>query len=364
MPLTRLADAYKEAGFHPSDENVRRIQEAGEAALSGWAASRVPELCRLALGMPLGAATAEWFMEPFQEADRAFTGSGDSHRASVYASGLAAEMLARQNTDSVQLAFGLMAGSLSNRRPSPAVPGLVAAAQSHLGAVQKAWRARPRITLPKLPALEAANLAKVADSLAANQFPQAAEGMKAFATSLTAHLKGLADQASLIEKVVERLGMLDEEQATLWWFEAGASRDLDRSFSSMPLTAAAVVAGHELADMRFHKAGPVGTPAVLEMVLSAGRKRERSGASPTLAETSWADVPVEWRARRGARARDKGCLDLCPLSAALLLSAEAGDAPDWQAAFARSHPAASAARLTPVEIAVQANREACFLSIS
>ncbi len=154
MPLTHLAATYMAAGFQPSDESVRRVQEAGEAALTGWVASRAPELCRLALGMPLRAATAEWFLKPFQEADRAFTGLGDVHRASVYGAGLAAEVLARRNGDTVQLAFGLLAGSLANRIPSPAAPDLVDAAQRHLGAVQMAWRARPKIALPKLPALD------------------------------------------------------------------------------------------------------------------------------------------------------------------------------------------------------------------
>ncbi len=213
-------------------------------------------------------------------------------------------------------------------------------------------------------ATDTATLVKAADSLAGNQFPQAAEGMKAFATSLTAHLKALSDQAQVIEKVAERLRLLDEEQATLWWYEAGASRDLGCAFSSLPVLAAAVVAGHELADMRTHTAGPVGTPAVLDMVISAGRRRERASTSATLAEASTAGIPVDWRKRRGAMARDKGCMDLCPLFAALLVSADAGDAADWQASFARSHPAASGARLSPVEIAVQAYRETCFLSCS
>ena len=365
MPMTHLAALFVSSGFQPSDESVRRIQEAGEAAVAGWSPARVAVLTRLALGMPTTASDElDWFTGPFQDADRTFTDVGERRKASLYASGLALELLARQDSGAVPLALCLLSASVANRLPSPACPSLVKEAQQHLAVIQQKWRQKPKVELGKVGGIDMKALIEAADQLSANAVPQAGAALKTFSAVLSTQLAALAKQQSALGQMDTHLRLLDEEQSNLWWFIGGMSRDIERPFTEMPAAAAAVVSGHELADMRHHTAGPVAAAALLDMTVKAGRKAAKAGSDNGLAEVCTVDLPPAWRTARGTKARDKGVLDLCPLSAAMLMSAEAGDAPDWRAAFARSHPAADAARLSLLDLAMQAYRERSYLSLS
>ena len=365
MPMTDLAALYVSSGFQPSEESVRRVQEAGEATMEAWSADRVPVLTRLAMGFPTADGDElAWFLDPFQEADRTFTDVGDARKASVYASGLALALLRKQDSDAVRLALCILSASLSNKVPSLAFPDLAKRAQQDLAAVQQKWRLKPRLQFGEAGAPDVTALVQAADYLAAGTVPQAGAALKTFAGTLSKYLATEASQQSELKRLDTHLRLLDEEQAKLWWFIGGTSSDVKMPFSDLPVAVAAVLAGHELADLRHHTAGPVAAAALLDMSVKAGRKPGKVSSTTALAEACVDPLPATWRKTRGSKALDWGVLDLCPLSAAMLMSGEAGDAPDWRAAFSRRYPVADAIRLSTLELAMQAYRECCYLSSS
>lgn len=363
MPLTQLAALYVSSGFRPSDERVREIQAAGEAVMGAYEGEHAA-LTRLCLGLPSREGEdLKWFLGPFQEADRTFTEFGDGRLASLYASGVALELLAKRDSAAVNLALCLLSASMSNKRGSPACPDLVEDAQEHLGAIQQLRRRRPKLNLAASAALDTASLLQAAESLTTNQAAAAGPFLKAFEGVLAAHVKQLDARTAAIRTLDAHLRLLDEEQSSLWWFVGGTSKGLEVAFSSLPASCAAVVAGHELAAMRHEIAGAAGAAALLDMSLKLDRKREKVMTEFALVDAVGDTLPVAWRKANGVGARDRGVQDLCPLATALLMSTEDGSPQEWRAAYARRYPAAAAARFTPLELAMQAYREACYLSV-
>jgi hypothetical protein len=178
--------------------------------------------------------------------------------------------------------------------------------------------------------------------------------VKAIQTVATAVLEVAAAAAEVAEEQRHGLRVLREETNILWWLFAEHSRDLGHQMAQLPLPAACVVSGKELADLVEVLPGPLAAVGVLDRMLRAVEPQLRT---TTTVQEAVNAAPREWRARWAAGAECERVEDLCPVLCGIRRSLDTNGPDDWIPPVRTLTTVDVLAGLPPVELAVQAYQE-------
>jgi GTPase-associated system helical domain len=164
--------------------------------------------------------------------------------------------------------------------------------------------------------------------------------------------------AEAVAEQNQRLQLHREEVNVLWWLFAEHSRDLGYRLANLPLPAACLVAGKELADLVEVLPGPLAAAGVLDRML---RAVERDLRPTTTLHEAVNSAPREWRAGWVASTDCERVEDLCPVLCSVRRSLETSGPDDWGPPV-RTVTAVDLHRgLAPLDLAIQAYEEKLFV---
>jgi hypothetical protein len=345
---------YRLAEVEPKGDDLPKRWAAVEAVVGSIDKPRAIEVARLYLGS--ASASLEFkdqFASIFQKNDPAFPMRANELELRVLAGAVVAQYLETQRSHiGDALALAVISGAAPSFRQSVLLPEIVTIAQDYAFQESQKVRSYSPAAEVKATVLKAEQLLNdVKTPAAQNNLPGTVEALAAPLQKLylatTAVAKSSNDAVSHLNDLV---ASLVEQSNILWWVFAGSSRDVEKSFSSIELASASLIAGKELADLTEVLPGPVAVPAVLDKILSVGRP----AAAAISFEAAITGVAGEWRQK---------CLDgqsgqLDDLSPIHLALRKAGEGVAWKKSFESiSGIKVSKLNLAPLTLAIQMYNE-------
>ena len=182
--------------------------------------------------------------------------------------------------------------------------------------------------------------------------------MEAIQNVASALLEIAAAAAEVTQEHAEQLRLQREETNILWWLFAEHSRDLGHPMAALPLPAACLVAGKELADLTDVLPGPLAAMGVLDKMLRVVERELRGGSSVHQAVN---EAPREWRSRWLTGVSAEPVEDLCPVICAVRRSIESDGPDDWVPPVRKATGIDPHAQVSPLDLATQVYEEALFL---
>ncbi|MGB2678036.1 MAG: GTPase-associated system all-helical protein GASH [Candidatus Acidiferrum sp.] len=166
---------------------------------------------------------------------------------------------------------------------------------------------------------------------------------------------------SRIGKLERELTIVSEEANMLWWLISEYSRDRNRSWEKVGLSATSIIAGKELADLTRVIPGPVAAAAFLDRIirLSDSAKSQR----PVRVKAAIEKTPREWREQYAFKGAE-GVEDLAPVSNAIKLSLTVSEGGDWSAVFEKGTGLKANSELLPNVVAYQVFLERLLARLS
>lgn len=353
----RLGPLYAKLGIATS---ASLIEARKAAAQAGYVAFKRPHLggavrCALGLGVTPDVV-------PLFTAMRAKDPTLDLELTDKEAQLLLGAIVAAEMSEGTGLgglaALGVVTGSFGGVRQSSVDPGLVAAAEQSLANLQMASGGQSsNLVVAKRPDDVTAAIEALAP-LNTNY------GQTLTAASVTAAIQKLAEYvdsahtaaATQAKVAIAYSRRLEEELRTYWWVVGGWSDQLGKPFKALGQSDAALRAGVELAEKTTLPLGLFAAPALLDKVIRQDRKARLT--KPAVGDAV-KEVDENWRKGR-QKVAATGSGDLLPLSLALELSAESGDADDWRPRFKRLTGIDAGSAMGPLDTALQIYREILF----
>lgn len=353
-----FADNYKAAGLAPGPDIIRLRQEPFNELRRGMDAARAVDLTRLYFGLDTPTSPT-WFRDAFAEADPSFSMLDNEREAAVLAFCLLAAGL---QDGLVAAGLGpLTAAAYGNREPVVQAD-FIDEAPREIQALAIEGRRRKAVDPNAISLSSTRGMQDTVDQFAAApDLAKVAALFKQAADESSNGIKTLATQVrGTILAMAQQLSDLQEETDMLWWYVAGWSRVLDQPFANLQPALAAVMCGLDLAALTSHPPGPVAAPAILQRLISAGRKGK---AAKVTIDDAVAALPLDAIVRLGLNPTLQMVPDICPLLTAFKKAGEIGSSPAWHAPFAKAAKLQPTAAFYPIQLAMQVYREAMLMSL-
>jgi hypothetical protein len=338
------------AAIEPQPDVLQRRWEAIQGIVYAMDVADGLELVRLFHASPrTNPRFVARFRDAFKACDLAFPMRDNDAELQVLAGTTLVSLLDdRGGAVADVAALATAAADSRGLRPGDRIPDMLRHARAYLAersAALRAPRAIPMMPRPKLdvdamlePLRSAAQARQTRDPgfegmlepVHAPGPPKLTPAFEIFDQALrsvaaaVAEVTGAAGQAA--EELARRLRLQHEETNILWWLFGEHSRDLGRRMASLPLAAACLVAGKELADLTEVVPGPLATAGVLDRMLRAVEPDLRVA---TTIQEAVNDAPREWRAAAAADTEYERVEDLCPVLLAIRRSLDTSGPDDW-----------------------------------
>jgi hypothetical protein len=268
------------------------------------------------------ASFPEQFRAAFNKVDPNFPMSGNDRELIVLAGAELVDTIERSQRSVADLAgLCLMCGAVQNSRTPVAVPQI-----PEIAAIYVSERSAGR--------------ASAEEGSAESKLLEALSGAG----------KPYSDLAPHFQKVQLEFPIVAEETNMLWWLFSETSRDLEQRLGELPLGAACLVAGKELADLTRTIPGPLAARAFLDRAIRSGRKRVP--ASISIADVV-NETPKTWRADYYAKSLPSALGVLLPINQAVRLSLQSPDDHTWRPMFETATGLPAAAKNAPSAFAYQ-----------
>lgn len=353
MSSVDLAELYHSANIDLSADDFS-LRQTGFSACKDLSNEQLVDCCRMFFGWWDKAAEFKWFLDVFKNDDSRFSFIGNSRESSVLAGGL---LLSALKGGDPFAGLVVLSASLSGNR-LPVVPGIelstfetefknLAVEEKQIRDYNTSFRALEKTAVTKEKMSEGNSLDSMATVV-----------QTAFNETHKASNAAFNELQSVISTMAKDLRAAREQVGMLWWVTGGWSRKLNRSFAEIAAPLANVSAGFDLADLSFDFHGPYAAHAMLSRVLALVTN---SHTPIALAEVGDAPSAEEVHLLKISKESEK-YPEICPLSMALLKSAEIGKGTSWHAVFERVALAAPNTTLQPLDIAAQAMYERLLLS--
>jgi hypothetical protein len=373
-----FADWYRVAAIEPQPDVLAKRWEAIEGLVYTLDVPEALEVVRLFFGSARGHARfVERYRDAFKAADVTFQMRDNDVELRVLAGATLASLLqGRGGPVADVVALAAVCADCRRLRPGDRIGDILREARSHLSSRSAALRLPRHVRTVAVPALDLeAMLEPLHAALQARQTRDPAfEGVmeppspsarakaspasevvvKAIETVAAAVLEVAAAAAEVAEEQGHRLRIQREETNVLWWLFGEHSRDLERPMASLPLPAACLVAGKELADLVEVLPGPVAAAGVLDRML---RAVEREPRAATTIQEAVNGAPRDWRTEWAAAPGAERLEDLCPVLCAVRRSLDTSGADDWLPPVRTLTGVDVAAGIRPLDLAVQAYEE-------
>ena len=353
--IKRMGILYGKLGLSTDANLIERRAAGVTAAAEALETKDIPEILRCVFG--LGRANAQpAFLNHFSNQDPTFDVQPSDHEAALLASSVVAYEMENESGLSGPLALCLLTASFGGIRSPLVDDQLLALGDKTLVSAQsEATLAPSDRTYRKQPKELTDAVANLQSSNANNALPHTNSSIQELGKYAEANALASAKSDNEILKYVRQL---EEELRTHWWVTGGWSTDAGKAFRTLMPVEAALLAGKELADKNTAKLGLFAAPALLSIVIEAGRKT--TSKAVTLVEA--ATMPDRsWRSEIFGAAATESLADLLPVTSAQGLAALSEDADDWQPRFKRSTGIDPHMKLKPLDLGLQLYRERLML---
>jgi hypothetical protein len=352
MMSVNLADLYQAANIPLSAEDFKLRKAAFDAATANLTEKQLIDCGRIYFGWWDKIGEFDWFLSAFRN-DPRFSFSGNRRESSVLAGALLLNAVTGGNAFA---GLVVLAASVQNKR-QPAVPGIAFTVFETEFKNLTVEGAQSRWYNTNFNALGKTSITK--EKLAVdNTVPTMATAVvAALDESHNASATLFAELQATVSKMAADLSSSREQLAMLWWLTGGWSRRLKRTFIDIGVPLAYVASGFDLADLSATIHGPYSAEALLARVLSPLKKSKKQVSVSELGDSpSNEDFGL-----LGVSENGKMYPEICPLSAALLKSAEIGKGISWHVTFEKTAHLPVSTILQPQEIAAQAMYERLLL---
>jgi hypothetical protein len=185
--------------------------------------------------------------------------------------------------------------------------------------------------------------------------------------STQAPMKELLDKIQDIFKEINKITsgidysllIQKEESNMLWWITGEYSNTLNKKMSKIPLPFACLIVAKELGDMTKLLPGPLSIPALMDKMMSVGRKKR---SDPLSIKEVINGATEKWRSEYIGDIDLSFIEDLCPLHYAISKSVETGDQTAWISSFEKNIGIKADQQFSPIDIAMQAYNEMLLIS--
>lgn len=278
MTAFNFADRYAEAGLQPTGDQIALRREPVNAIVSNLTSSQCLDLAETYYGQD--PENLNWFRDAFAEEDAAFSLVNNDREKRLLAALVLAQAIEDENESAL---LAVTTGSMLQRREPTVAGWLVSMA---LDAFKK-QTVDNRKSIPIDPRIAATKIEKVTEAIEAitpNDVAGQQAAFEAVRKEASSSTQTVATKTSrAIAGLSRQLQLQREETQMLWWVIGNHSRQLGRSFSSIPPSAAALIAATDLGDLvSTSSLGPLAAPAMLARVVS-GAKKAKGPAKQTLA---------------------------------------------------------------------------------
>jgi hypothetical protein len=378
-----FADWYRVAAIEPQPETLQKRWEAIHRTVRDLDVPDALEVVRLFYGSPRCLPRfAERYRDAFKARDVTFPMRDNEAEVRILAGATIVALLDNRPGPVADVtALAVASADCRGLRSGERIPDMLAEARQYLwgrsSSLRLAKEAKPAppptvdvtaMLEPLQSALEAKQTRDPDFQGVLDQMP-APGGRSTPGPALELITKAIQSLAATVTEVAaanaeaaaeqgRHLQLHREEVNILWWLFAEHSRDLGYRLANLPLPAACLVAGKELADLIEVLPGPLAAAGVLDRML---RAVERELRPTTTLHEAVNSAPREWRAGWVASTDCERVEDLCPVLCSVRRSLETSGPDDWGPPV-RTVTAVDLHRgLAPLDLAIQAYEEKLFV---
>jgi hypothetical protein len=347
---------YRIAGIVPNDDLLRKRWQGIENFLESINLSAVLNLVRLFYARQLkDASFIEIFRQSFQEADAAFPMRGNDLELGILAGSIIGHFI-ENNISELSDAYALAILCANFRGTGPyvaAIPELLSIAQNYLAKRSAQLRSYSHMTKIKIQNMDIDNL--IAD-VKQNSEGGNLQALSPHLVNTLNEITGAIDRvAESVEKILNLIGLQQEETNILWWLLGEYSRDLNRKMADIGLPAACLVAGKELADLTIILPGPLSAEAFLDKTL---RDVEQDLRDLLTLKEAVNMSPINWRSNWLAALKCTELIqDLCPVLLAVIKSTETEGEDEWFPIFEKAAKFTGEYVISPLNLSMQVYQE-------
>jgi hypothetical protein len=379
-----FADWYRVAAIEPQPETLQKRWDAIQRTVRDLDVGDALELVRLFYGSPRCLPRfAERYRDAFKARDVTFPMRDNDAEIRVLAGATVVALLdSRPGPVADVTALAMASADCRGLRSGERLTDMLGEARRYLWARSSALRLAKEATPAPPPTVDVGSLLEPLQSAleakqtrdpdfqgVLDQMPAPGAARTSGGPALEITMKAIQSLAAAITEVAaasaeaaaeqgRRLQLHREEVNVLWWLFAEHSRDLGHRMANLPLPAACLVAGKELADLIDVLPGPVAAAGVLDRMLRAVERELRPATTIHEAVNS---APREWRAGWVASTDCERVEDLCPVLCSVRRSLETGGPDDWVPPVRTVTGVDLHGGLTPLDLAVQAYEEKLFV---
>jgi hypothetical protein len=354
-----FADWYRLISIDPQNIPLGTRWAAVEAYASKATTADIFDLMRLATTRsPKDSEFEPRFRGEFKENDDTFSMSQNTLELEVLATSTLIQLIASASAEIAdRAALAVLCAEFQGLREKPKIQELLKTAKTYLHSRSDSLR-----TNNAAPALRLAK-SKIPDFVKeitttpnwATDAPTVGSALEEANKQIVAIAKSSNDA---LADLTRRLHLQQEESDILWWIFSGYSGDLEVTFSSLGIPAAAIVGGKELADHVINLPGPVAAVALLDKIVALARNRN-SKSEYSIKEVVNSRPLKEWRSKHLVM-DISGVEDFCSLAYALKQSAALNSSTTWIPDFETRTGLSASDHLSPTQVAEQIYRE-CLL---
>jgi hypothetical protein len=374
-----FADWYRVAAIEPQGDLLQKRWEAIEGVVYAAEVPDTLELVRVFYGSPRKSARfVDRYRDAFKACDLTFPMRDNDAELRVLAGATLVTLLhARGGTLADVAALAMVSGECRGLRPGDRVPDMLLEARRHLAARSVELRTPRKVTPPVAPKLDVDALLEplrtaaqarqtrdpgfegMLEPLHAPGPPKPGPSLDIVSDAIRGIAAAVSDVAGAAAQVADehgrRLQLHQEQSNILWWLLAEHSRDLGRRMATLPLPAACLVAGKELADLTDGTPGPLAAAGVLDRMLRAVEPELRGS---TTIQEAVNGTPPEWReAWTADAAHFEGIEDLCPVISSVRRSLDGNGPDDWAPSIRKLTGIDVTGGLPPLDVAFQTYEE-------
>ncbi|MEI2636661.1 MAG: GTPase-associated system all-helical protein GASH [Methylotenera sp.] len=358
MSKYNFADQYKRAGLSPGPEIIGLRQAAFDNLRRSIDISKALDLTRLYFGLEVPNG-ADWFRDSFVSNDPSFSMLDNLRETSLLALCLLTSALEDKKVYAGLAVVTATAGG--NRKPLLCHDFIETAYQAVV--TESVVSRNANIVESKI--IRHAPKSKVPDALAildaTPDWIKVSEAIKLSNSESLEAIKNLTNQVfTVADPLVKQIRDLREEVSMLWWYIGGWSRALEKPFSELNISLAALMAGLDLGNLSQGSNGPAAAQAIIQRLLFSSRPVDKQNvitldaAIEAIPEDTFKKLDI-------SQDIITSVADICPVLTAISKAAEIGGNGAWHVAFKKASGLDANMTFEPINLAMQTYRETLLL---
>ncbi|KPB26887.1 MULTISPECIES: GTPase-associated system all-helical protein GASH [Pseudomonas] len=268
MAKITFADRYAQSALSPSAQIITSRQESAIRIVSSVLEAGTLDLVAAYYGCP--DVDLSWFRDEFAKEDASFSLVNNERETKVLAALILEQLVANARPDAI---LAIITGSVMGHRPATEAEWLLRDAKEALGKFSVSNR-EPETVQTTVTSTYTAKLKEEISAIEDGDWAELLAGLEKIRAESRASATTVATQSTSALKALDReLDLLREESQMLWWLFSGHSKSLERSFSVLSPSHAAVVGAVDLGTLTtVSHLGPVAAPAMLERIIALSKK--------------------------------------------------------------------------------------------